>query len=423
MAIQHPNERQMVRAIERKDVLQQAQLLTNSNPNVSLRALRAYLMAHPDPGLRAHGQRQAGCSSHARCHRRGCPKCTLGSGDKKKDHASRVHQSESRSLSKDPQVAMAQRAAFFHTVPEDEVWFVSINLEAVAPHAVLQRIKKWRPSVRRSFERIAKRFGVVMAMGRFEDDPFLAENMIAEDLSEPAALAVAEPRDILMKLHMHLLVHVPSAGHDSVRDAFVREFGPGKIVNVRGIRHATDHFGVDLEGIDGAARYMSKEHMKLNGLQGVSLCELDDVLKTLLLRKRASTRFDFGLRSCSNPDVRRAGKWVKRCRRDYGLPNEWDHEDVETYLVEEDLSAVVHGYPSWVDTMEDMEEDSQGGTPSSKCTSYSNWLKVLGAEIREKNLVSEHSLGATSCSIRPSWINQRYLGMTSDHPPQFERCR
>jgi hypothetical protein len=313
----------------------------------------------------------------------------LKTGKEKKDRVARIHQSESRSLSKDPQVAMAQRSSYFHTVPEEEVWFVTINLEAVAPEAVSEKIKQWRSCLRRKFDNLADLLDVVVALGRFEDDPFIAEDMVPEELCKNGALADSHPRDVLMKLHIHLLVHVPHVDHDRMRDAFVQEFGPGKIVNIQNLRHKTDNQGIDLEGIDGAARYIAKEHVRLGGLRGATLRELDAVLKSLLLRKRTSTRFEYGLRAVANPEARRIGKWMKRCRREYDLPQEWDYQDVVGYLIDEDLSEVVHGYPSSLDAWEDMAEDAHriaqlnGVTPYMKLASSRN-LWNPGSDGRSK---------------------------------------
>ncbi len=354
MAILNPKERQMAKAIERGDILAQQALLTHHNAETRLYAIRQFARISNDPVLIKYARRTMGCTSHTPCHARGCPRCTLDSRDRKKQ----IVHAESASLSKNPQVSMAQRASIFHDVPEAEVWFVTINLEAVHPDDVVEKVKDWRPYLRRRFDKLQETFGVVLALGRFEDDPFMSDDLSIDEFCKPKSLSLMPSGTVAVKLHLHILFHIPEASHDSIRAKFVKHFGPGWIVNIRNIRHAKVN-GIDVQGICGAARYMAKEHVNLSGLKDASLDDIHSVLKSLLGRKRASTRFDYGIRGLSNPDSRGSGKWMKRVRREYALPANWDRDKVVAYMLDEDLSEVVHGYPSSFDAWIDMEEDSR----------------------------------------------------------------
>tara|TARA_R100001143_G_scaffold57251_2_gene54383 strand:+ start:21381 stop:22385 length:1005 start_codon:yes stop_codon:yes gene_type:complete len=328
----------MAKAINEGDEKTQVALLTDRNPHRAYAAVRE-LAGSYDSFVRSH-QRFSQCSKKQPCEHRGCPKCLRRVSGYGPDSEWAVNAAQSSSPSRNYQIRNAQSVQGFHILPENEMWFVTINLEAISLTEFDLKISWWR----REIGRVLKQSGLqCIAKGRFEDDVIIAQNLPREQLSKPASIDQFDPDDVVIKLHFHCLFYAFDASNEQVRRALVRSFGSGNVVDVRRIRHDIDEDGKDAFGIEGAARYITKEHLKLNSLNGSSLGRIKEALKFLLNRDRRSTNFSFQAKSFCTNKAKEMGRWAKKCRGLYHLPTEWSFWDIESYLVEANIDEVVHG--------------------------------------------------------------------------------
>lgn len=359
--IRNPTGWRMTKAIQSRDKQQQVALLSDGHTKTGLKALLEHLRYSTDPVLQVHAQKLLACRSDKPCHARGCPRCSL----EKRDRKNQIRKETKRSLSKDPQARSGQRASIFHLFPENEVWVMSINLEPVPPEDIVERIAYWRTRLHDFFDDLKDEYGICIVQGRFEDDPFRARDLDYDEFAHPGSVTPTCPNTPLMKLHLHCLVHVPENTSDPIKDRLVKSFGPGRITDLRSVRHTLDEDDIDLHGIEGFARYMSKEFVDLSDLQDCDLGQIDEVLKSMFSRTRTNNRFDHGLDGIGNDEGRSLARWIKRCRDSYDIPPDWSFVDIENFLLDWDICELIHHYPSNADALDDMRLDYEASIDSN----------------------------------------------------------
>lgn len=324
-----PYGAKMRTAIADGDDQRQAMLLTAHNPNNNLAALSVFLETHPEAA--AFVQKANACSGRHPCHQRICGDCMILGLDKRETYRRFAREAQAKALSRNPQPRAAQLAQPLLIHSASELHYVTINFEAVQAGALKPAMERWRTKMK---EFLTEFPDDTQALGRFEDLSLLAQDINPDHLSDYRSLDTFRPNEPAVKLHIHLLLYVPGADRVDIRAVFCERFGSGHVVDVCGIQSERTSDGVELKGVEGAARYPAKEHLSLNRLRGATVTDIVENVVGRLLVPRRTFLFAFNMPPSRDTEARSAGQWIQNRRLEYGLSDDFSKGDVERFLLD-----------------------------------------------------------------------------------------
>lgn len=317
-------------------------LVTSKDRRIALKAmveLLRELSNHPEVA------KVDSCSAHRRCHSRLCPHCAIPPKGRQKYQQEAIHQvrlGKAKSRSHDPQVRAAQQVQGFYRFTQDEVFFVTLNLEATAGWNLADAISRWRKKLRYRLGRMAPALTV---RGKFEFDLTVPEKLPEAHLIDASSVRALEPSIPVYKLHLHVLTHAPGFTPRELKERLLAAFecqDREVAIDVRNLRDKHTREGINIQGLEGVARYYAKEVTDFSGIPSQPLPSYAAIMEEILALPRRSLNFEWNRNGKTSEASRRKGRWLQAVRYAEGLDKSASEEDVEAYLLEHDIDQLVY---------------------------------------------------------------------------------